>query len=217
MGTVVGGKEDNRLAFDPEFSKELEDAADVSIHPGNHSGTAFFRFRPGAICIRPQIGHFHSMGAGLVVRMGDSESQVEEERPFMVAFDETERLFDEEVMAVVEADGRDPAVLGIFVGDDVAKADFGFVPPEVGGIVVVGVVLVEVTEEFVKSLSGRDSGGSWLAKAPFPDQAGDVAGAFEPFGNGSILRTKGNTGSAKTARLISHYPRIASDPAMSGM
>ncbi len=193
MRAVVGGEDHQCRAVESEFGEELEETTDVVIHAGDHGGMAFHGFGPVEVGVGAEIGDFHAEFAGLVVGVGDGEGEVEEERTGGVFADETECIGREEVMAVVLADGSDAGAGGEGVAQDVGEFDPGFVPPEEGWVMVVGVVLVEIAEEVVEAMSGGQAclGFAHVAQTPLADQAGAIPGLLEDAGHGEVVGAEG--------------------------
>ncbi len=128
-------------------------------------------------------------GVGHLEReMGDREGQIEEERMIPLLLQEAERVVRHHVERVLVA-----LILAILLGVGgivafealvrgevlVVELDALSVPPQVGRVVVVRELLVEVSEEVVEALIVRLPQGLAASESPLADRRGDVAGVLE--------------------------------------
>ena len=110
--------------------------------------------------------------------LGVIVGQVDEERPILrLPLDEREGFVREQIGRVIHAlggradqiSGRMPP-LGMF--HHVGQLHALLIPPQEIGIVVVGVVLIEITEKIVKTLQVGDPGVAFVAQPPLADEGG---------------------------------------------
>ncbi len=198
---VVAGEQHQRLVVKAQPLQTGEQPADVAIHARNHGGMPLLRVGPVLVRVGTVGRHFHALLARLVVRVGDREGQVEEERLILVPLDELQGLRREQIVRVLDALRRDAAGR-VDRLDLVGQQYLLLVAPEVVGIVVVGVGLIQVAEPVIEALLVRNARRLRLAEAPLADDAGRVAGPLEQLGHGDIRRPQRN-------------PVVAANPGMS--
>src|SRR5262249_15136963 len=109
------------------------------------------------------------------------EGEIKEKRLARLLGDKLQRLLGEQVVRIYALLRRDALL------DDVAERDLFLVAPQVVGIVVVRVDLVEVAEEVVKPLAVGDAGAARLPQTPLADETRAVAGPLEHLGHGGVL------------------------------
>src|SRR5262249_5238748 len=83
---------------------------------------------------------------------------------------------------------------------------FVLILPEMLGIVIVSMLLIEVTEERIESAGVRDASRGWAAETPFPEHRRLVTGALQKTRHGDLARADTGLGFL-----------IAADRGMSGM
>ena len=184
---VVAGEDDERVARQAVLLEAVDGAADVAVHAPHHGGEVLLLLRPVLAGKRALVGHLHAVVAGLVVGVGNRVRQVEEERAFLRAVDERQRLLRKEVVTVLFPLAGDAHAAGVFVGDNVRQRHPLAVSPQERGPVVVGVALVGVPEEVVEPLFPGGTGGVVVAQAPLADTGGGIAGRLEEFGHGHAI------------------------------
>ena len=180
MGAVVAGEDDQGVLLLPGGLERGEQSPDVGIHAGNERGEVALHLGPRAVLIRLVVGRLHAVPAEsgqLVVRVGNGVGQVEEER-LPGAGDELQGSFGEQVIAELLA----------LVEPVAGEERLVLIVPEVLGVGVVGVLLIQVSVEFVESASVRDAAGAGAAESPFSEQSGSVARALEEGGNRGLIR-----------------------------
>ena len=195
--TVVGGEEEESVVVEIEFFEKSEDVADCGVEAGHHASPFLGSDGPVLVFVRAEFGDDEGP-----VRNGGGE--VEEEGLLPISFgmppNEVQRAGVDEiegvlsVVGVFNAVGADAAfgvvlaLLLVIVADVLGEFDLGSFLPEVGGVVGVGLALVEVAEEFVEALICGDSVGlAGEAEAPLAEEAGGVAGLVKNFGDGDVV------------------------------
>ena len=187
MRSVVGREQDQRSLAEPQFVDAVDQPADVGIETVDARGETTFRGGPvGPLRELSDVRQVHTALAGLVVRVGDRRCEVEEERPLPVPLDESERLFEEQVLAPDLLFGREAGSELAFVRHDVRERHPLFLADQIGREVVVRVCLVEVAEELVEALVVRDPGRVLVAEAPLADEGRRVARVVEDLRDGDV-------------------------------
>ena len=119
----------------------------------DHGGLALLRRRPGFAPVDAEVGNLHAIGLCFVVGMRNRERQIEKERRLGVVRDEIQRLLGEQLLGIDDFLGGH-ATAEFLSGDgrdDVGQRHLRLVAPEEIGIVVVGMVLVQVAEPVVEA------------------------------------------------------------------
>ena len=210
MRAVVAGEEDDGAVVNLQFLELVQELADVGVQAGDHGRLVLFRLRPRLIGIRSVAGDFHAVAgalAFLVVRVGNRVGEVKEEGPVvierlgLVDAHEIQRGGREQIihvqalLAAPVFGELDPAIVArLGVGGRV-------VTPEVIGVVIVRMHLVQITEEFIKPLLLRHAGRVRVAQPPFADQRRVIAGLLEDLGHCQVLRPERHQGIAANQRV----------------
>ena len=190
---VVAREEDDGIVLEPEVLQPPEHAADVAVEAGDHRGVVLLDLRPGLGRVRRVAGDLHPVplgAAALVVGVRQGVGQEEEEGPRPVPVEEVEGLAGEEVGRVLDRLGGDRLSLLLVP----LEAILLLVLPEIFGIIVVGVMLVQVAEPLVEPLAIGDAGRPRLAQAPLADDPGGVAGPLEDLGHRDVLGPQAGPG-----------------------
>ena len=185
MRPVVAGKEHDRAVIYLQFLELVQELADVSIQAGDHGGFVLFRCRPRLIGIRGVAGDFHAIAGALallVVRVRNRIGEVKEERPIFI-----ERLRLPDTQKIQRGGGEHiihvkalfaALVFGETHLADIARLGAGgrVVTPEVIGVVIVRVDLVQITKKLIEPLLFGQAGRVRVAQTPFPYEPGAIAG-----------------------------------------
>jgi hypothetical protein len=170
----------------------LEQSPDPGVHPGDHRRGALLGFRPVPIRVHAEVGNLHPFPARLVVRMGDGERKVEEERLVVMRIDPGQRLLHEQVMRIGVLLRRMSGAARVGIGNHVVEWDPLTVPNQKLRIVVVGVPLIGIAEVAVEPLEGRLTASPGIAQPPFSDQGGCIPLFREDLGERHLLGRQGN-------------------------
>ncbi len=209
MRPVITGEEDDGVIIKPVLFQLVHDPANIGIHPGNHCGLVLFRLGPGLVVVGHIRRHLHAVSGAagfLVVRVRYGVGKEEEKRPVAV---QTFRLVHSD--EIQSGGGEHVRHVDLLLASTVLRefrlpliARLRIHAPEIVGVVVMGVSLVQVTDEVIESLALRHPGAVRFAEAPFAYEGGQVPGILQHLGQGTVLGAERQVG-------------IAANPGVAGM
>src|SRR5262249_60308759 len=106
----------------------------------------------------------------------DRRGEVEEEGPILVSVNERQRFLGQQVVTVLDLLRRHSLAKLTGARHYILQRHTLLVAHEEAGVIVMGMVLVEVTVERIEALPGRHPGGALMPQAPLAHQARRITG-----------------------------------------
>ena len=108
MRPVVRGEENNRPLEEPFGAKLRQEASHVRVETADHRRLPLLRRRPILIAVRAVIGDLHPVWFRLVIGMRQGGGEIEEKGTRFIPVDESQRVFEDQVVTVLPLRRRDP-------------------------------------------------------------------------------------------------------------
>ena len=197
MRSVVAGEEDDCALVHPQFLELVQDFAHVRIESRDHRRLVFLRLRPVLLRVRRVAGHFHAFVFQFVVRMGNGVGEVKEEGMLLIDANEIQRRAREQIVGILTL----PAI-GV-----APQLPLALVAPKIFRVIIMRLDLIEIAEPFIKPVSVRNAGRSFVAQSPFADDRRVVNGRFEHLGHRHIARLQRHARVAANPRMAGVHPR----------
>src|SRR5262249_53008162 len=177
LRAVITAEENNSAVVYIKFFEQRQNPSNIPIHPSEHRGIILFLRAPGLGRVRRIVRYLHaisSRSSQLVIRVRNCIGQVEKETPLAISANKLERFSREQVMRVCPFIER----YALLIATKIVR------------IIIMGVVLIQVTEELVKPFAVRDAACFRFTQPPFPDKSRSISGSLEHFRYCHVLRTQ---------------------------